>query len=495
MLPFLPFFCRTLALEVSRTLSSSSGNSLVKYSAARFRPGFAPYKFTYAILVALIALTFLLGGGSRADIQSLVILRPLAALALGFGLWNLSSKQTEQHRAVLIIAAFIPLLVLSHLIPLPTSVWSMLPGREIVEEIDTAAGIVGAWRPISLSPTGTWNALYSLMVPLAVLVLACQLGQRELATLIKPLIVLSVASGVLGILQVVGDPTGPLYLYRITNNGSAVGLFSNRNHQAILLATLFPLLATYASLEAKSEEVARLRTWLCLVGGAAVIPLLLVTGSRAGLLVGGLGLIVALLLYRKPQFRSPKKRKTQLLNFRYLAIAFGVLCLAALTIVLSRAEALQRLSSPDQVEDLRFKVWGPIWDMSWSYFPVGSGIGSFSNVYDIHEPLALLGPSYLNHAHNDWLEVFLTAGLPGVAILVAMAIWLGRIMFRVLHRDDRPTVSGQLARLGGAIILILGASSIVDYPLRTPSLSVVFAIALVWLSSSTSMAKTTGDKP
>ncbi len=466
----------------------------MKRSMARFRPSLAPSSLVFVVLIGFMVLSFLLGGGSRADIQSLVILRPVAALVLGFALWKMTRLHLEQHRFLLALAASLVVLTLAHLLPLPEPVWSSLPGRGIVTEIDAAAGIGGAWRPLSLSPADTWNALYSLLIPLAALLLACQLSGREMAALLLPMIALALASGIFGILQVVGDPTGPLYLYRITNNGSAVGLFSNRNHQAILLAMLFPMLATYASLDAKSEETARLRSWLCLVAGAAVVPLILVTGSRAGLLIGGFGLVLAFFLYRKPQYSTPKKRRLRGLDLRYPGIAFGVLCLVAVTVILSRAEALQRLASPDQVEDLRFKVWGPIWQLGLSYFPAGSGIGSFAKVYEIHEPFSLLGPSYLNHAHNDWLEVLMTAGLPGVVVLAALVGWFGRSMFRIVRRSGRQSVSDQLAGLGGAIVLILGAGSVVDYPLRTPSLSVVFVIALVWLSSSSSKAKTSGDK-
>ena len=40
-----------------------------------------------------------------------------------------------------------------------------------------------------------------------------------------------------------------------------------------------------------------------------------------------------------------------------------------------------------------------------AYAPWGSGLGTFEQVFKLHEPDALLSPSYLNHAHNDWLEL------------------------------------------------------------------------------------------
>ena len=80
----------------------------------------------------------------------------------------------------------------------------------------------------------------------------------------------------------------------------------------------------------------------------------------------------------------------------------------------------------------------------------------------------------------------MTAGLPGMLILACALLFLGRGLFRafVSRRRDR---SGEalLARLGGAIVLILGIGSIYDYPLRTPSLACLFAIAAVWLVRGT----------
>ncbi len=40
----------------------------------------------------------------------------------------------------------------------------------------------------------------------------------------------------------------------------------------------------------------------------------------------------------------------------------------------------------------------------------------------MHEPDALLRADYANHAHNDWLEVALTGGLPALLILAAACL-------------------------------------------------------------------------
>lgn len=460
-------------------------------SARKFRSEAAPFW----ALVAFLALTFFTGGGARGDIQSLVILRPVAVIVCGIALWSLRWEHVQAHKFLFGMAAAIFGLVGFHLVPLPPSVWGSLPGREIITEIDKTAGLGAVWRPIAMVPSAAWNAFYSLFVPLAVLLLGVQLSREERFKLLPVLLGLGLLSGLWGLLQAIGDPQGPLYLYRVTNNGSAVGLFSNRNHQAILLAMLFPMLAIYAFAGVRTEEQAKVRGYVALAAGAVLVPLLLVTGSRAGLVLGVIGLASTALLYRKPVVTVPKKRRGNKLDLRWLLGAFAVLCLGALTVIMSRAEALQRISAPDQTEDLRFQAWPYIMDMAWKYFPVGSGVGSFVEVFQIDEPYSLLQPTYFNHAHNDWLEVYMTMGLPGLLIL-AMAIYA--IALATSHAFRASAGEGRenpYARLGAVMIAIIAIGSIGDYPLRAPSLAAISVVALLWLAAKAgSSMKSAGSR-
>lgn len=436
----------------------------------------------YWMLVTFLLLTFVTGGGSRADIRSLVILRPAAVIFCGIGLWSLKWEHVKAYRFLFGMAAGIFALVGSHLIPLPPALWETLPGREIITEIDKLAELGEIWRPISMVPSATWNALYSLFVPLAVLVLGVQLSREERFKLLPVLLSLGLFSGFWGILQVVGDARGPLYLYNITNNGEAVGLFSNRNHQAMLLASLFSMLAVYACSGVRSVEQANARGYLALAAGAVLVPLLLVTGSRAGLAVGVIGAISIPFLYRKPTIIIPKKRDGKKTYLSWIFGGFAALCLGALTLILSRAEAVHRLLTKDETDELRFQMWPYIADMAWKYFPVGSGVGSFVEAYQIDEPQILLDTTYVNHAHNDWLELYMTTGIVGLIMLGLAVFAFGR---STLAAFNAPLADGRdisFARLGATIIFILAVGSIGDYPLRAPSIACLFVIATLWLT-------------
>lgn len=435
----------------------------------------------YWILFAFLIVVFLTGGGSRSDIQSLIILRPLAIIVCIMAIWTLKWETVKANSFLFIMTAAIVALPLFHLLPLPPAIWIGLPGRSLVVEIDKAASLGEIWRPISMVPSATWNGFYSLFVPLAVLLLGVQLNRSDLFRLLPLILGLGLLSGFWGLLQTIGDPEGPLYLYRITSNGSAVGFFANRNHQAILIAAMFPMLAVYASAGIETYEKARFRGYVALAAGIVLVPLLLVTGSRAGLVVGVIGLLSAAALYRQPTVSIPKKRVGKKLNISWLIVVFVMILLGGLTIIMSRAEAFQRIAAPDQIEDLRFQMWPFIVEMAWKYFPVGSGIGSFVEVYKIDEPDLLLSPNYVNHAHNDWLEIFMTAGLPGLLIgAIAFAGYV-KVSFGAMFQGIGSRSDLSFARLGTVTVAIMALGSIGDYPLRTPFLTCVFVIVLLWL--------------
>jgi O-antigen ligase len=93
------------------------------------------------------------------------------------------------------------------------------------------------------------------------------------------------------------------------------------------------------------------------------------------------------------------------------------------------------------------------------------------------EPNDLLEASFLNHAHNDLLEVVLTAGLPGILIVLFAFFGLLRAMIGIWRKPAGATM--QL--LGASLLLVLYLASLADYPLRTPSLSALAVLAGVWL--------------
>lgn len=470
----------------------------------------------FAVTCLLLLAAFALGGSARGDVPAVIALRPIAIAALGFGLWRLRPAHLAAHRFLVVFAAVALAVPMLHLVALPPWLWTNLPGHGLLADIDRGAGLGQLWRPLSIAPEATRNTLFAQLVPLAVLVLGVQLNERELFRLLPVLLVVGAISATIAVGQAVSGADIPLQLYSTSTDRSAVGLFANRNHQGLLLAMMFPMLASVASMAlAAALPAAPLRAsragtpralfvpLLAAASGLCLVPLLLITGSRAGLLLGLAAILtIPLLVVRQApgkawfgrQFsgerafnsRRPPARRGKALN-ALLSVAVPV---AVSAIVLGaaylsgRTEAFDRLRSSSIADDLRLRALPTIWSMVGHYWPTGSGAGTFEKAYFVAEPDGLLGAVYMNHAHNDWLEPVLTAGLAGLALIVAaVAAFAWRTYQAVSALKQMPTESSkstQFVWLGLVMILLCALASLSDYPLRVPSLACVFVVAALW---------------
>jgi O-antigen ligase len=114
------------------------------------------------------------------------------------------------------------------------------------------------------------------------------------------------------------------------------------------------------------------------------------------------------------------------------------------------------------------------------FFPVGSGFGSFDPVYRSYERVETLSTTYVNHAHNDVVQLIIEGGLPATALILTFAGWF---VVRAVHLWRQRLVSNQqlLGRVASAALLMIMLSSLVDYPLRTPMFATVAAILCCWM--------------
>lgn len=427
------------------------------------------------ILFSLFMLAaFLAGGSSWSDEPHLILLRPLAFVVAAIGLWSLRLRHIRQCWAAWLIFGLAALLTASHLAPLPYDWWSNLPGRQVIVDIDKAVGLGQISRPLSMSPEATMNALLSLSVPFAVLILASQFDGVRQRRALGVVLLLSFTSAAVGLLQATG---ADIVLYSRQASPDFAGLFVNRNHQAALLAILFPMAAVAISAGVGMGLPQKIEAFvgasMCLVA----VPLVLVTGSRTGLLVAGASLVFIFAFGLLPL------KRVAIRPWVHYSAAFAIVgALVWATIWASRDVAFMRLE--DQTEDLRWPVWQSIVDMLPQYLPWGTGVGSYVEAYKVLEPDNLLRPTFSNHAHNEALEILFTAGIPGATLTLLALVFLGVAFWRALRASGDAAL---LKRLGIAVIILLAIASISDYPVRTPILSAVFVLAAIWASASQSL--------
>ena len=88
----------------------------------------------------------------------------------------------------------------------------------------------------------------------------------------------------------------------------------------------------------------------------------------------------------------------------------------------------------------------------------------------------MLGPQYLNQAHNDVAQLVIEGGALGLGLMLLGLVWFCRAgwrCWRAFRASDGSAGMGLFAWLSLATLL---AASLVDYPLRTPSLMAVAAL-------------------
>jgi O-antigen ligase len=428
----------------------------------------------YTSFVVVLAMLF--GGGGIQEWSDAVV--QLAALPLlAWALFRLAPSQLDRggQWAIVLLCAILALPLLQ-LIPLPPSFWRILPGRHEFASAYEAAGMALPWLPISLDPSATWLSVLALLPATAIFLAMLSLEPRSRRVLILLLFVIVFASVVLDLLQTMGGEDSPLRFYTSTNRDRAVGFFANANHNAAFLYSAIPFAVAWATglvLDHRRNRAIGLALLALLT--LMIIIGVTVTRSRAGMVL----LVVAsfsgvLLAWRHDRGRSGRR----LLRF---AIAANVVMLLV-AFQFGFVGFTQRFEGSGLKDD-RWPVAQVTSRAAIANLPFGSGFGTFVPVYDKFAPRTLLEDRYVNHAHDDWLELWLTGGAPAIVLAVGFLAWFAASTFRLWSggRPGGPVLDLALAQAASIAIVLLLLHSVVEFPLRTPALSVLLAIACAFL--------------
>ena len=452
-----------------------SGSIEVKLSASGFVE-----RMLWPLLALLLIAALLLGGSNRdAPYDIVVQLAALAVLAALCLRAPIHWPGTPIDRAIVCLWAFALTLPLLHLLPLPPGVWMALPGRDEVARALMLAGVPLGWMPLSLNPDGSRAAFVHLLIGLAAYSATRALpvagaGPRVLRVIFG----LAVLSVVLGLAQFADGVQSSLHFHTLSPGTNATGFFGNRNHQALWLAACFPLITVWTLGWLRGERHAATQKALGATAGLGLGAVLLLglalTNSRAGLVLGMVALAGSLILMLRSQ-HVPRR------GMRW--IAFSGLAGLVLALQFGMYGLLQRFDD-DPLDDARFTIAAVTAQAAHHYGSVGSGLGSFVPAYAGFEQRETTFPAYVNHAHNEYLELWLEAGWPGLALLagcLAMWLWLGLRVWR--GADAPPQYAVLLARAAWLSLGLLLLHSVVDYPLRTPAM-IAFAGVLLGLTAS-----------
>jgi O-antigen ligase len=414
---------------------------------------------------AVLAASFFFGGGARRDIigDLLPIILSCGLIALAY---PIARPRLQEDRFFGLLLIGVLLLLALQFVPLPPSVWGAFPGRRELIEMYAQSGVSPPWASLALRQGEAARSALSILPGVALCLAVITLDNAERKALIWLVIVFALLNAPLGMLQLLGGNDSPLYIYQITNFGSAVGFFANRNHFAALFFCALPFVAV---LLASKEQAAGVPTWIAGAICAGILFLgLSISGSRSALVLGGVSIVATLLYVARSQIRD-------LMKGQYAWVSIGIFALLMLPLALGAGlvTILERFEGEDLAEDGRWTFAKVTLGAIKDFFPAGAGLGSFQQIYQLREPANTVISPIINHAHNDWLEIAMELGLPGLILAGAFVLWLGR---KILQQSSGDNIESRLARAGLVAMMLLTIHSIWDYPLRTIALMALFGV-------------------
>lgn len=450
-----------------------------------------------AMLVAgLLLIAGIFGGGGTPSPLSELVVQLAAAVVLA--IWVLLREPRTVPKAALLLAGLVILLPLLQLVPLPPAVWQSLPGRAVEQQSLALIGSADRWMPLSMVPSRTLAGLLSLVAPLAILVMTASLNPEEQRFPVAAAALLGVLTALVGAAQLADGSGRALRFYSYTNLEWVTGFQANRNATVDVLLIGIAAAAACVALwhlrnhapgrsSPKSGGTAperrkdwrtagrpnspRSRKWL--VAAVVILPLAfaaVMTGSRAGI-----ALLIPVLAAAALLLASPGAR----LRGRTLALAAAglMLGLGALLLAIARVPRIAAVINRfDASGDFRSELWNDTWYAVAAHWPWGGGLGSFQTLMVAAERLEVVDRTRPNRAHNDYLELLLEGGAPGMVLLVAAA---GVLIYAAVRKwraitDPRDRIYHLFTM---TCIGVIALHSLVDYPLRSMSLASLMAMA------------------
>jgi O-antigen ligase len=430
-------------------------------------------------LILGVAFGVLAFGGTEAPTFALVQILFLGVAALVLArdpelLMNFTSPRA------FVVPAVLTAVVLLQLCPLPSGLVHRLTGRE--------NSIPWANLHLSIEPFSTRTHVLILLTCFVAFYFAQIVSKDRDRTmrLIVSLVALGTFEAFYGLIQYLGGWQKIFFYTKKFDLEEATGTYINRNHYAGFLEMILPfslalLFFEYGKLRrTRSLPGANIkqlmtrqtvqRIVLCLSTAVVLFAALLFSRSRMGIVAASASLLVIFALAGVPRFHG---KMGTLLSTVFVALS---ICLAIWIgpgpIVGRFADVQQEFGTGDQS---RLSIWQDARTLVRQDPVFGTGLGTFPVAYTAVQT-AFPG-EFVNHAHNDYLELAIDLGLPAALILFASIFF---ILARTVHTFflaqglfERSVAVG----CAGSIVAIL-LHSLTDFNLYIPANAVLFSTIL-----------------
>ena len=387
------------------------------------------------LLGTALVLALLIGGGTARGLYTdgIIILFSIIAAA---GVLSTPTVQRIDPLPVGLVA-LATLLCIVQIIPLPSGL--LAPLRP--EFLDHPVGADAGATFVSLGLGRTIESLWLILAPLGFFLCVLRLRPDQVNGLLPFFFLGLLCNLLVGTLQY--SLSKDAVVEDFLPFAISAGLFANVNHFSALLFVSIPLIVYFGLFKGHPA-----------IGGSgliAILLLLLAAGSRAGVLIGlAITLISLFVLSARSRFTLAAVISVFIVLSIYTVGAWSKIDTDNLDPEFGRREFARTT-----LEGIR-ENW-----------VLGIGFGNFVKGYQIYENPEMIQRKYVNHAHNEYLELVFEGGF-------AAALLIGLYFFLLATAAFSPEASA-LQRAALISIVFLLIHSLVDYPLRTMALAMTFA--------------------
>ncbi len=383
-------------------------------------------------------------------------------------------------------------LMLLQLLPLPPGLLSLISPVTAQRYAETTWLLrPDAWMPLSFNVQRTLTAFFYFFTCLGFYLFAVQplSSRRYLQKTVRILTTFAGLYALLSILEALLPNGRILWLLRPWPDyaGKPFGTYVNGNHFAGLMAMLLPVTVMHFLVEKPVTQYGNwkerlidfcsdLRLGAYLITGFAALltaTSIFLSLSRGGILssLGAMLILCLLLLWR----RHYRRQALILVGFIVLLFFFvGIFGWSSIFESFARIRNLQ-----GDIYDGRLVFWRDCLPLFGDFPLLGTGFGSFIDSYPAYQSIDV-GASVVDHAHNEYIELFAEGGLAGL-LLALWALWsvLRGSWKAFARRRDLFSVSLYLGSLAGCCALLLHSLTEFNLHIGANGLYFAFMVALL----------------
>jgi tetratricopeptide (TPR) repeat protein/O-antigen ligase len=418
--------------------------------------------FLYLLALVIAPLAF-----GTVETWSLTFMETTGFAAL---LLHLLSRYFEQESSFrktpgLLFILLLPGFFLLQLLPMPAAVIKFV-SPAAYELYDKTIGLVQplGWLSITLNKKATLSEFFRFTAYAAIFFLTIQFTARR-QRLMATTYLLIFTGAIIAFLAIVQKVTagGLIYWFRASPSATPMGPYVYRNQFAGYVEMIFPLtLALFLwTKPAAGELLSRRGKFIeffnnpgvnthTLLGVSATILATSVffSLSRGGIISLSLALLcMFLILNRRKQLSGQ--------GLFFIMVPLVTLIFVGWFGWAPIIARFQTLQTADGIYDARFKIWQDVIPMVRDFWLTGSGAGSFETTFPAYQFMRF-GDRIIDHAHNDYLELWGTTGLVGMLLVGSFLVRIVRESTRIIaRRKDSLAVYLWGASLTGMISIFL----------------------------------------